>query len=135
MIDEATFIYKGNHLVLKGVETAVTLDDIHLVEEEIKTKLSVFDGQGIMSKGLADKIAKDLDINYQVEWIVFRLYGGVGAKGIALSIDIHEELLKVNKHYGDTDFLYMEDGELMILDKWEKPHKVSEVESIKSITV
>lgn len=130
MIDEPTFIYKGNHLVLKGVETAVTLDDIHLVEEEIKTKLSVFDGQGIMSKGLADKIAKDLDINYQVEWIVFRLYGGVGAKGIALSIDIHEELLKVNKHYGDTDFLYMEDGELMILDKWEKPHKVSEVEMI-----
>ncbi|SCI12296.1 Uncharacterised protein [uncultured Clostridium sp.] len=130
MIDEPMFNYKGNHLVLKGVETAQSLDDIHLVEEEIKKELRAFDGQGIMSKNLADRIAKDLDINYQLEWVVFRIYGGVGGKGVVTTVDIHEELLKVNKQYGNTEFLYMEDGELIILDKWGKPHKVSEVDMI-----
>ena len=130
MIDEATFNYTGKHLVLKCVETAETLDDIHLVEEVVSKELTAFDGQGIMSKNLADRIAKDLDIDYQVEWIVFRMYAGIGAKGVVTAIDIHEELLKVHKAYGNTDFLYMEDGELKILDKWRKPHKVADVDMI-----
>lgn len=129
-IKEPKYWYRGTHTVLKDVEIAETLDDIKLVEEEIEIRLSAFDGQGIMSKGLADRIAKDLNIDFDLTWITFRLYAGIGAKGVATTVDIYEELLRVNKLYGDTKYLYMEDGELMVLDKWDRPHKVKDVDMI-----
>ncbi len=59
IIEEPEYLYRGLHTVLEGVETAETIDDINLVEKEIETTLSAFDGQGVMSKSLADRIAKD----------------------------------------------------------------------------
>ncbi|MDY2881116.1 MAG: hypothetical protein SOT71_00490, partial [Romboutsia timonensis] len=129
-IEEAKYIYRGTHTVLEGVETAETIDDINLVEKEIETTLSAFDGQGVMSKSLADRIAKDLNIDYDLTWITFRLYAGIGGKGVVTSVDIHKELLRVNKLYGDTEHLKMVDGELMIRDMWNRYHKVSEVDMI-----
>ncbi len=81
IIEEPEYLYRGLHTVLEGVETAETIDDIKLVEKEIETTLSAFDGQGVMSKGLADRIAKDLNIDYDLTWITFRLYAGIGGKG------------------------------------------------------
>ena len=130
IIEEAKYLYKGLHTVLDSVETAETIDDIKLVEKEIETTLSAFDGQGIMSKELADRIAKDLNTEHQVNWITFRLYAGIGGKGVATAVDIHKELLKVNKAYGDTEHLKMIDNELMIRDIWNRYHKVSEVDMI-----
>ncbi len=130
IIEEPEYLYRGLHTVLEGVETAETIDDINLVEKEIETTLSAFDGQGVMSKSLADRIAKDLNIDYDLTWITFRLYAGIGGKGVATTVDIYEELLKVNKLYGNTDYLYMENGELIVLDRWNKPHKVKDVDMI-----
>ena len=129
-IEEAKYLYRGLHTVLEGVEIAEIIDDIRLVEKEIETTLSAFDGQGVMSKSLADRIAKDLNIDYDLTWITFRLYAGIGGKGVATTVDIYEELLKVNKLYGNTDYLYMENGELIVLDRWNKPHKVKDVDMI-----
>lgn len=130
IIEEPKYLYKGLHTVLDSVETAETIDDIKLVEKEIETTLSAFDGQGIMTKELADRIAKDLKIEHQVNWITFRLYAGIGGKGVATAVDIHNELLKVNKVYGDTEHLKMVDNELMIRDIWNRYHKVSEINMI-----
>ncbi len=130
IIEEPEYLYRGLHTVLEGVETAETIDDIKLVEKEIETTLSAFDGQGVMSKGLADRIAKDLNIDYDLTWITFRLYAGIGGKGVVTSVDIHKELLRVNKLYGDTKHLKMVDNELMIRDIWNRYHKVSEVDMI-----
>ena len=130
IIEEPEYLYKGIHTVLDSVEIAETIDDIKLVEKEIETTLSAFDGQGIMTKELADRISKDLKVEHQVNWITFRLYAGIGGKGVATTLDIYEELLKVNKLYGDTKYLYMEDGELIVLDKWDRPHKVKDVDMI-----
>ena len=130
IIEEAEYLYRGLHTVLEGVETAETIDDIKLVEKEIETTLSAFDGQGVMSKDLADRIGKDLDIEHNINWITFRLYAGIGGKGVATTIDIQQELSRVNKLYGDTEHLKMIDGELMIRDIWNRYHKVSEVDMI-----
>ena len=130
IIEEPEYLYRGLHTVLEGVETAETIDDINLVEKEIETTLSAFDGQGVMSKSLADRIAKDLNIDYDLNWITFRLYAGIGGKGVATTIDIQQELSRVNKLYGDTEHLKMVDGELMIRDIWSRYHKVSEVDMI-----
>lgn len=83
-----------------------------------------------MSKDLADRIGKDLNIDYDLTWITFRLYDGIGGKGVATTIDIQQELSRVNKLYGDTEHLKMIDGELMIRDIWNRYHKVSEVDMI-----
>ena len=48
IIEEPEYLYRGMHTVLEGVETAETIDDIRLVEKEIETTLSAFDGQGVM---------------------------------------------------------------------------------------
>ena len=40
-------------------------------------------------------------------WITFRLYAGIGGKGVATAVDIQQGLLRVNKLYGDTENLYM----------------------------
>lgn len=130
IIEEPKYIYRGTHSVLEGVETAETIDDINLVEKEIETTLSAFDGQGIMSKSLADRIAKDLNIDYDLTWITFRLYAGIGGKGVATTVNIYEELLEVHKRYGDTVHLKMVDNKLMIRDIWNRYHKVSEVDMI-----
>ncbi|RDY29775.1 hypothetical protein CHL78_000975 [Romboutsia weinsteinii] len=130
IIEEPKYFYKGLHTVLDSVETAETIDDIKLVEKEIETTLSAFDGQGIMTKELADRIAKDLKIEHQLNWITFRLYAGIGGKGVATAVDIHNELLKVNKVYGDTEHLKMVDNELMIRDILNIYHKVSEIDMI-----
>ena len=129
-IEEPKYVYRGLHTVLEGVETAETIDDIRLVEQKIETTLSAFDGQGVMSKSLADRIAKDLNIDYDLTWITFRLYAGIGGKGVATTIDIQQELSRVNKLYGDTEHLKMIDNELMIRDIWNRYHKVSEVDMI-----
>lgn len=130
IIEEPKYLYKGIHTVLEGVELAETIDDIKLVEKKIEKRLSAFDGQGVMSKSLADRIAKDLNIEHDLTWITFRLYAGIGGKGVATHVDIHNELLQVNKAYGDTEHLKMVDGELMIRDIWNRYHKVSEVDMI-----
>ena len=130
IIEEPEYLYKGIHTVLEGVETAEILEDIQLVEKEIETTLSAFDGQGIMSKELADKVAKDLNIDYNLNWLTFRLYAGIGGKGVVTTVDIHKELSRVNKLYGDTEHLKIVDGELMIRDIWNRYHKVSEVDMI-----
>lgn len=130
IIEEPKYIYRGLHTVLEGVETDETIDDINLVEKEIETTLSAFDGQGIMSKSLADRIAKDLNIDYDLTWITFRLYAGTGGKGVATTVDIQQELIRVNKVYGNTEHLKMVDGELMIRDIWNRYHKVSDVDMI-----
>ncbi|WP_107602626.1 RNA dependent RNA polymerase [Clostridioides difficile] len=129
IIEEPEYLYKGMHTVLDGVETAETLDDIKLVEKEIETKLSAMDGQGVMSKGLADRIAKDLNLDYDLTWITFRLYP-IGGKGAVTTVDIQQELIRVNKVYGNTEHLKMADGELIIRDIWNRYHKVSEVDMI-----
>ncbi|WP_305304008.1 RNA dependent RNA polymerase [Romboutsia ilealis] len=130
IIEEPKYIYRGLHTVLEGVETDETIDDIRLVEKEIETTLSAFDGQGVMSKSLADRIAKDLNIDYDLTWITFRLYAGIGGKGVATTVDIQQELSRINKLYGDTKHLKMVDNELMIRDIWNRYHKVSEVDMI-----
>ena len=84
----------------------------------------------LCSKSLADRIAKDLNIDYDLIWITFRLYAGFGGKGVATTVDIQQELLRVNKLYGDTKHLKIADGELMIRDIWNRYHKVSEVDMI-----
>lgn len=130
IIEEPEYLYRGLHTVLENVENAEKIDDIKLIEKEISETLSAFDGQGVMSKSLADRIAKDLNIDYDLNWITFRLYAGIGGKGVATTIDIQQELSRVNKLYGDTEHLKMVDGELMIRDIWSRYHKVSEVDMI-----
>ena len=130
IIEEPEYLYRGMHTVLEGIETAEIIDDIKLVEKEIESILSAFDGQGVMSKSLADRVARDLNIEHDLNWITFRLYAGIGGKGVATTVDIEKELLRVNKKYGDTEHLYMHNGELMVVDIWNRVHKVSEVDMI-----
>ncbi|CEP39742.1 hypothetical protein [Paraclostridium sordellii] len=130
IIEEPKYLYRGLHTVLEGVETAETIDNIQLVEKEIEMKLTAFDGQGVMSKNLAYRVAKDLNIEHNLSWITFRLYAGIGGKGVATAVDIEKELLRINKEYGETEHLKMIDGELMIRDIWNKYHKVKDVDMI-----
>ncbi|MGL5642362.1 MAG: RNA dependent RNA polymerase, partial [Paraclostridium sp.] len=130
IIEEPEYLYRGLHTVLEGVETSETIDDIKLVEKEIETTLSAFDGQGVADINLMNRIAKDLNIEHQLNWITFRLYAGIGGKGVATALDIQKELLRVNKLYGDTENLYMQDGELIVVDIWNRAHRVSEVDMI-----
>lgn len=122
--------YEGLHTVLNGITTAEAIDDIKLTEEIISRELDAFDGQGVADIKLMDRVAKDLNIEHQLEWFTFRLFAGIGGKGVVTAVDIHKELSRVNKQYGDTKHLKMVDGELTIYDKWGKPHKVSEVDMI-----
>ena len=130
IIEEPEYIHRGMYSVLEGVETAEMIDDIRLVEKEIETTLSAFDGQGVMSKSLADRIAKDLNIDYDLTWITFRLFAGIGGKGVATTVDIEKELLRVHKEFGDTEHLKMINGELKIRDIYNRYHKISEVDMI-----
>lgn len=130
IIEEPKYLYKGKHTVLKGVEKAETIDDIQLIKNEIETILTSHDGQGIMSTRLSKNIADDLGVDYKINWITFRLYAGIGGKGVCTAVDIQQELIRVNQKYGDTEHLKMVDGELMIKDIWNKYHKVSEVDMI-----
>lgn len=130
IIEEPEYLYRGTHTVLEGVEIAETIEDIKLVEKEIETTLSAFDGQGIADIQLMNRIAKDLNIEHQLNWFTFRLFAGIGGKGAVTAVNIQQELSRVNKLYGDTKHLYMQDGELMVVDIWNRAHKVSEVDMI-----
>ena len=83
-----------------------------------------------MSKDLAYRVAKDLNIEHNLSWIMFRMYAGIGGKGVAAAVDIEKELLRINKAYGETEHLKMIDGELMIRDIWNRYHKVKDVDMI-----
>jgi len=129
IIEEPKFLYEGYHTILKD------LDTLEFTEENISTELVFSDGQGIVDSKFMEKVrlainkAKNKDIK-NMSWFSFRLYSGLGAKGMNVSVDIPTQLDRVHKKYGDTEYLFKKDNELYIKDVFGEYHKVSEVNMI-----
>ena len=130
VIEEPQYKYAGLHTILKSVET------LEFKEETIETILSAFDGQGIMSLGLAEKIRQELNskredkkqLNY-INWITFRLFT-IGAKGMCIAVDIKSQLEKVWTQYGDSEGLKKADNKLYVKDIYGEWHDVDSIDMI-----
>ena len=130
VIEEPQYKYTGLHTVLKSVDT------LEFKEETIERTLSAFDGQGIMSLGLAERIRQELNskredkkqLNY-INWITFRLFT-IGGKGMCIAVDIKGQLEKVWMQFGDSEGLKKLDGKLHVKDIYGVWHDVDSIDMI-----
>lgn len=130
VIEEPQYKYTGLHTVLKSVET------LEFNEETIGTTLSAFDGQGIMSLELAEKIKQKLNskrpekkqLNY-INWITFRLFT-IGGKGMCTAVDIKGQLEKVWMQFGDSEGLKKVNSKLYVKDIYNEWHDVDSIDMI-----
>ncbi|UEL48286.1 RNA dependent RNA polymerase [Terrisporobacter hibernicus] len=130
VIEEPQYKYTGLHTVLESVET------LEFKEETIETTLSAFDGQGVMSLGLAERIRQELNSKREdnkqldyINWITFRLFI-IGGKGMCIAIDIKEQLEKVWMQFGDSAGLKKIDDKLYIKDIYGDWHDVESIDMI-----
>lgn len=128
IVEDAIFKYKGFHTVLKD------LDSLEFEDKDIEVNLSAFDGQGFMSKKFADKIQIELNKKLknpikEFNYMTFRTYI-TGNKGMCIKVDLEKELERVNKYYGDTEYLKHIDGELCVKDIFNEYHKVKDIDML-----
>lgn len=130
VIEEPKYKYTGLHTVLKSVET------LEFKEETIETNLSAFDGQGIMSLGLAERIRQELNSKREdnkqldyINFITFRLFT-IGGKGMCIAVDIKEQLQKVWIQFGDSEGLKKLNERLYVKDIYGAWHDVDSIDMI-----
>ncbi|SCH67222.1 RNA dependent RNA polymerase [uncultured Clostridium sp.] len=130
VIEEPQYKYTGLHTVLKSVDT------LEFKEEVIETNLIAFDGQGIMSLELAERIRKELNSNREdkkqlehINWITFRLFT-IGGKGMCVAVNIKEQLQKVWMQFGDSEGLKMFNERLYVKDIYGQWHDVHSIDMI-----
>lgn len=130
VIEEPQYNYTGLHTVLKDIDT------LEFGEEVVETTLSAYDGQGIMSLELAQRIRQELNSKKEdkkqldyITWITFRLFT-IGGKGMCIAVDIKEQLEKVWIKLGDTAGLKKIDDKLYIKDIYGDWHGVDSVDMI-----
>lgn len=130
IIEEPQYKYNGLHTILKSVET------LEFKEEIIETTLSGFDGQGIMSLELAERIRQELNSKREdnkqldyINFITFRLFT-IGGKGMCIAVDIKEQLEKVWMQFGDSQGLKKINGMLYVKDIYGEWHDVDSIDMI-----
>lgn len=130
VIEEPQYKYTGLHTILKNIDT------LEFKEETIETTLSAFDGQGIMSLELAERIRQELNLNREdkkqldyINWITFRLFT-IGGKGMCIAVDIKEQLEKVWMQFGDSEGLKKLNERLYVKDIYGAWHDVDSVDMI-----
>ncbi len=130
VIEEPQYKYTEFHTVLKDIDT------LEFGEEVVETTLSAFDGQGIMSLRLAERIRQELNSKREekkqldyINWITFRLFT-IGGKGMCIAVDIKEQLEKVWMQFGDSEGLKKINGMLYVKDIYGEWHDVDSIDMI-----
>lgn len=106
IVEEGTYTYKNNYTILENSEFKEV--------DNFERKHVLNDGGGLMSDHMADIIAKQMNINYRVDFAVIRQYKGIAVKGLVLRFDFVEYMK--NAYEKDTDYFRCKNGIYEIKD-------------------
>lgn len=138
---------KPNIIILPECSHVVESDIVTIIDDEVNeiTKNSdeelqnhrfvnntPFDGCGVCSKVFADKIRKEMGLDYPVSFAGIRAYNGLAVKGLVTSIDFEEYFNEFYK--SDTDYFKRENRKFYIKDMYDKWQDVSKADMILNAT-
>lgn len=120
IVDEGKYTYKNNYTILeKGQFKEV---DNYELEHILN------DGGGLMSNWMADIIAKEMDLDYRVDFAAIRQYKALATKGLVLRFDFATYM---KEHYkNNTDNFICENGIYKIRDMFDEWHNIDDVDLI-----
>lgn len=131
IVDNPTYTYLADYVSVDDKmqlheHKAGTLDSRYYEHE-------AFDGCGLMTPSFADAIAKELEMDYKLDWCGIRLYNGTATKGLLTRIDFVEYFREYANTYTIKD-IYGNNHDVREIDciincsmaKWAKNFKSME---------
>ena len=120
------------HEVVSDIVTIIDRKAIEITEqtedEELRkhrhVNITAFDGCGIMSLKLADKIKEAIGLNYDVSFAGIRMYNGLAIKGLVTSVDFTSYFEEF--YTGDTENFRKRNGRFEIKDMYDVWQEVTE---------
>ncbi|BCZ47604.1 hypothetical protein psyc5s11_36710 [Clostridium gelidum] len=106
IVDEGSYSYKNNYTILENGE----FKEVDNFEREHVLN----DGGGLMSNHMAEIIAKEMNLDYRIDFAVIRQYKALAVKGLVLRFDFADYMK--NTYEKDTDYFRKRNGVYEIKD-------------------
>lgn len=118
IVEEGKYKYKNNYTILEE-ESFKEVDDFEM-------KHTLNDGGGLMSNHMSEIIAKEMNLDYRVDFAVIRQYKALAVKGLVLRFNF-VDYMKEN-YEKDTDYFRFINGVYEIKDIFEEWHNVETID-------
>ncbi|NFO65453.1 hypothetical protein FDC27_00430 [Clostridium botulinum] len=118
IVEEGSYTYKNNYTILENGE----FKEVDNFEREHILN----DGGGLMSDYMADIIAKEMKLDYRVDFAVIRQYKALAVKGLVLRFNFID-YMKEN-YYEDTDYFRCNNGVYEIKDIFNKWNNIENID-------
>lgn len=118
IVDEASYTYKNNYTIIENKE----FKEVNDFEREHVLN----DGGGLMSNKMADIIAKELNLDYRVDFAVIRQYKALAVKGLALRFNFVDYMKENYKE--DTEYFRFNNGVYEIKDMFNEWHNIENID-------
>lgn len=120
----------------KIISDIVTINKADKLEERTNETIETtpFDGCGVMSKELANRIKEDLKVEQDVSFAIIRGYMGLAIKGLVTSIDFNQYFQEF--YTKDTEYFYKkEDNKFYCIDYFGQEQCLSDADLILNTTM
>lgn len=118
IVDEGSYTYKNNYTILENEK----FKEVDNFEREHVLN----DGGGLMSDNMASIIAKEMELDYRVDFAVIRQYKALAVKGLVLRFDY---VSYMKEHYeADTEYFRFNNGIYEIRDIFNEWHNIEQID-------
>nr|DAE47349.1 MAG TPA: RNA dependent RNA polymerase [Caudoviricetes sp.] len=124
ILPELSYKHTANYKIPKLTDAGIVLED----RPDFKVDHVFCDGGGIMSPRLADEIQRQMGLDYEVGYCIFRHYP-MAMKGGLIRVDFEKFIDEFYTHNTDT-FEKMQDGTYRVKDIFNKWRNINDVDII-----
>ncbi len=118
IVEEGKYKYVNNYTILEDNR----FKDVDNLEREH----TLNDGGGLMSNHMADIIAKEMNLDYRVDFAVIRQYKALAVKGLVLRFDFVDYMKQNYKQ--DTNYFRLNNGVYEIKDIFNEWHDIETID-------
>lgn len=118
IVEEGSYTYKNNYTIFE--------DGKFKAVNNYEREHTLNDGGGLMSNSMADIIAKEMGLDYKVDFAVIRQYKALAVKGLVLRFNF-VKYMKEN-YEKDTDYFRCNNGIYEIKDIFDVWHNIEDID-------
>lgn len=118
IVEEGSYTYKNNYTILENVEFKQV--------DNFEREHILNDGGGLMSNHMADIIAKEMNLDYRVDFAVIRQYKALAVKGLVLRFNFVDYM--ITNYKSDTEYFRYNNGIYEIKDIFEEWHNIENID-------